>query len=81
MVQWYFAAALRRDEFMINFNKPSLTGSMISGIFGKIGIPLILRLPEIWQNIFVAPARIASRFPLIEVSAIASDVQHRIQHL
>lgn len=53
---------------------------MLSFITRQVRISLIFWFSKIWQNIFVTPTRIALCFPLIEITFIATNVEHRIQH-
>lgn len=55
-----------------------LTCAMVAFIPGQIGIPLILRLPEIGQYILVRPTGISKIRPLVKVSFISPDVEHCI---
>lgn len=53
---------------------------MLSFIACQIWISLIFWFPKIWQNIFITPAGISERFPLIEITFIAPNIQHCIQN-
>lgn len=55
-----------------------LTCAMVAFVPRQIGIPLILRLPEIGQYILVRPSGISKIRPLVKVSFISPDVEHRI---
>lgn len=57
-----------------------LTSSMLTLIFGQVGVPLIFWFTEVWQNVLITPSRVAQRFPLIIISSIATNIQHCIQN-
>lgn len=52
---------------------------MIPLIPGQVGIPLVLRLAEVGQDLLVGPAGITELGPLVEVPLVAPDVEHRVE--
>uniref|UniRef100_A0A8W7PQ21 Uncharacterized protein n=1 Tax=Anopheles coluzzii TaxID=1518534 RepID=A0A8W7PQ21_ANOCL len=45
-----------------------------------VRVPVVLRLDEVRQHVFVAPADVALLLPLVVVEPVAPHIHHRIQH-
>lgn len=56
-----------------------LTGAVEVLVPGEVGVPLVLALLEVLQDVVVAPAGVAEALPLVEVPPVASDVEHGVE--
>jgi len=53
---------------------------VVSGVFGQVRIPLVLRLFEVREHVLEPPTGVTHAFPVIVVPLVAPHVQHSIEH-